>query len=221
MRQFAVLGLGQFGSAVTESLVREGCEVLVIDSDPDQVSEIKDRVTLAVEAEATDRRTMLEFLSSGIDCVIISLGPQIAASILATLYAKEAGIEEIVVKANTADHARVLELVGATQVVTPSETEARRVVTSLIRRNVVDYLPLAEGFSVSEIKAPRRFAGKTLRQLDLRRKRRIDVIAVRHAPRQGEEEGELEIIPSPDREIEQGDGLLVIGRDDDIAKIKE
>ncbi|MFO7900211.1 MAG: TrkA family potassium uptake protein [Planctomycetota bacterium] len=221
MRQFAVLGLGQFGSAVTENLIGEGCEILVIDSDPDPINEIKNRVTTAVVAEATDRNTMLRFLSEGIDCVIISLGPQIEASILATLYAKEAGVHEIIAKANTPDHAKVLELVGATQVVTPSVAQAKRVVTSLVRRNIVDYLPLAEGFSVSEIKAPDRFVGKTLRQLDLRRKRRLDVIAVRHVAKNEGGTEELEVIPSPDREIRDGDGLLVIGRDTDIAKIKE
>ena len=203
MKQFAVLGLGQFGSAVTENLVRHGREVLVIDSDPDLINDIKGRVTSAVVAEATDRSTMLKFLGEGIDCVIISLGPRIEASILATLYAKEAGVQEIIAKANFPDHAKILELVGATQVVTPSEAQAQRVVTSLVRPNVVDYLPLAEGFSVSEIKAPRAFVGATLRQLDLRRKKRLDVI------------------PSPDRLIHEGDALLVIGRDIDIAKLKE
>ncbi len=220
LRQFAVLGLGQFGSAVTENLLKHGAEVLVIDSDSDMINDVKNRVTTAVVAEATDRSTMLRFLSNDIDCVIISLGPDIEASILATLYAKEAGVKEIIVKANSADHAKVLELVGATQVVQPSAAEAKRVVTSLVRPNVLDYLPLADGFSVSEIKAPKAFVGSTLRQLDLRKKRRLDVIAIR-GPSTGGEEGELEVIPSPDRAIRDGDALLIIGCDSDIEKIKE
>ncbi len=207
--------------AVTDNLLRHGCEVLVIDSDPDLVNEVKSRVTTAVVAEATDRTTMLKFLSEGIDCVIISLGPQIEASILATLYAKEAGVKEIVVKANSPDHAKVLEKVGATQVVRPSEEQAKRVVRSLVRPNVLDYLPLADDFSVSEILAPKGFVGSTLRQLDLRRRMRVDVIALRHGANRGDDTGELEIIPSPDRVISEGDALLVIGRDSDIAKIKE
>jgi trk system potassium uptake protein TrkA len=215
-----VLGLGQFGAAVTENLLKHGAEVLVIDSDPDLINDIKSRVTTAVVAEATDRSTMLRFLSTGIDCVIISLGPQIEASILATLYAKEAGVKEIISKANSADHAKVLELVGATQVVQPSAAEAQRVVTSLVRPNILDYLPLAEGFSVSELKAPKAFIGNTLRQLDLRKKRRLDVIAIRSAAGK-DEEGELDVIPSPDRIIREGDTLLIIGRDSDIDKIKE
>lgn len=221
LRQFAVLGLGQFGSAVTENLVRHGCEVLVIDSDADLISEVKSRVTCAIEAEATDRTTMLRFLSDGIDCVIISLGPQIEASILATLYAKEAGVKEIIVKANSPDHGKILERVGATQVVTPSEAQAKRVVTSLVRPNVLDYLPLADGFSVSEIKAPKGFVGSTLRQLNLRKEMRLDVIAIRTGGNAPGETGELEVVPSPDRVIQQGDALLVIGRDSDIARIKE
>jgi trk system potassium uptake protein TrkA len=221
VRQFAVLGLGQFGSAVTENLLKHGCEVLVIDSDADLIDEIKGRVTTAIVGEATDRSTMLKFLSEGIDCVIISLGPQIEASVLATFYAKEAGVKEIIAKANSRDHAKILELVGASQVVTPSEAQAKRMVTSLVRPNVLDYLPLAEGFSVSELKAPRGFVGKTLRQLDLRKKMRLDVIAIRRGADGADESGELEVIPSPDREIQDGDGLLIIGRDKDIVKIKE
>jgi trk system potassium uptake protein TrkA len=221
VRQFAVLGLGQFGSAVTENLLEHGREVLVVDSDPDRISEIKQRVTTAVVGEATDRSTMLKFLSKEIDCVIISLGPQIEASVLATFYAKEAGVGHIIAKANSTDHAEILALVGASQVVTPSEAEAKRVVTSLVRPNVVDYLPLAEGFSVSEIRAPKGFVGSTLRQLDLRKKNRLDVIAIRHGADQADESGELEVIPSPDRLIQDGDALLIIGRDSDIAKIKD
>jgi len=217
VKQFAVLGLGQFGSAVTDNLLRYGCEVLVVDSDPDLVGEIKSRVTTAVVGEATDRSTMLKFLGDGIDCVIISVGPRIEASILATLYAKEAGVKEIIVKANSLDHAKILRSVGATQVVSPSEEEAMRVVTSLVRPNVVDSLPLADGFSVWEVKAPKRFAGKTLRQLDLRKKMRLDVIAIRHG---AGERVELESIPSSDREIREGDTLFILGREADIAKIK-
>ena len=140
---------------------------------------------------------------------------------LATFYAKEAGVQQIIVKANSRDHAQILELVGATQVVTPSESQARRVVTSLVRPNVVDYLPLADGFSVSEIRAPKAFVNSTLRQLDLRKKMRLDVIAIRHGANAPDESGELEVIPSPDRLIQDRDALLIIGRDTDIAKIKE
>ncbi len=221
MKQFAVLGLGQFGRAVTENLLRYGCEVLVIDSDSDLVNEIKSRATTAVVGEATDRSTMVKFLGEGIDCVIISLGPQIEASVLATLYAKEAGVREIVVKANSKDHAKILDRVGATQVVSPSEEQAKRVVASLVRPNVLDSLPLADGFSVWGIKAPSQFVGKTLRQLDLRREMRLDVIAIRHGAATADESGELESIPSADREIRAGDTLFIVGRENDIAKIKE
>jgi trk system potassium uptake protein TrkA len=221
LQQFAVLGLGQFGLAVTESLLRHGCEVLVIDSDADRVNDVKSQVHSAVVAEATDRSTMLKFLKEGIDCVIISLGPQIEASVLATFYAKQAEVGEIVVKANSPDHGRILQLVGATHVVTPSEEMARRVVSSLVRPNVVDYLPLADGFSISELRAPARFVGKTLRQLNLRKERRLEVIAIRRAGENPGDSGELEVIPSPDGEIGDGDALLMIGRDADIEKIRQ
>lgn len=221
MKQFAVLGLGQFGSAVTENLLRYDCEVLVIDSDPDRINEVKGQVTTAVIGEATDRATMVKFMGEGIDCVIISLGPRIEASVLATLYAKEAGVKEILVKANSRDHAKILESVGATQIVSPSEEQAKRVATRLVRPNVLDSLPLADGFSVWGIKAPSQFVGKTLQQLDLRKEMRLDVIAIRHGGNAAGDSGELESIPAADREIRVGDTLFIVGREDDIAKIKE
>ncbi len=221
MKQFAVLGLGQFGAAVTENLLRYGCEVLVIDSDVDRINEIKGKVTTAVIGEATDRGTMVKFMGEEIDCVIISLGPQIEASVLATLYAKEAGVKEIIVKANSRDHAKILESVGATQVVSPSEEQAQRVVTRLVRPNVLDSLPIADGFSVWGIKAPSQFVGKTLQQLDLRKKLRLDVIAIRHGGNAGGDSGELESIPAADREIRVGDTLFIVGRENDIAEIKD
>lgn len=221
MKQFAVLGLGQFGSAVTENLLRYDCEVLVIDSDTDRINEVKGKVTTAVIGEATDRATMVKFMGEGIDCVIISLGPQIEASVLATLYAKEAGVKEILVKANSRDHAKILESVGATQIVSPSEEQAQRVVTRLVRPNVLDSLPLADGFSVWGMKAPSQFVGKTLQQLDLRKEMRLDVIAIRHGGNAAGDSGELECIPAADREIRVGDTLFIVGRENDIAKIKE
>ena len=221
MKQFAVLGLGQFGAAVVENLLRYDCEVLVIDSDTDRINEIKGKVTTAVIGEATDRATMVKFMGEEIDCVIISLGPQIEASVLATLYAKEAGVKEIVVKANSRDHAKILESVGATQIVSPSEEQAQRVVTRLVRPNVLDSLPLADGFSVWGMKAPSQFVGKTLRQLDLRKQMRLDVIAIRHGGNAAGDSGELESIPAADREIRVGDTLFIVGRESDIAKIKE
>ena len=218
METFAVLGLGQFGMTVALALVAEGKEVMVVDADRDKVNDIKDRVASAVVADASDRSVAEKFLSEEIDCVIISLGQTSEAAILATLYAKELGVRHIIGKANSPDHGKILAMVGATQVVHPSEAQARRLVSSLVRPNIVEYLPLVEGYSVVEVKAPEAFAGRSLKDLNLRSEYRIEVIGIKSS---GGRQDQLNIIPSADQEIPTGSSLLVIGLDEDIERLQK
>jgi len=213
MDTFAVLGLGQFGMTAALALVNEGKEVMVVDTERDKVNEIKDRVASAVVADCSDRSVAEKFLSEEIDCAIISLGQRSEAGILSTLYAKELGVKHIVVKANSIDHGKILAMVGATQVVHPSEAQARRLVSSLVRPNIVEYLPLVEGYSVVEIKTPEGFVGKSLKDLNLRHDYMVDVIGVKSG-------GGLNIIPSADEELPAGSSLLVIGLDGDIERLQ-
>ena len=220
MDTFAVLGLGQFGMTAAMALVAEGKEVMAVDTDRDRINDVKDRVASAVVADASDRSVAEKFLSEDIDCVIISLGQRSDAAILATLYAKELGVRHVIAKANSPDHGKILAMVGATQVVHPSEAQARRLVSSLVRPNIVEYLPLVEGYSVVEIKAPDRFVGKSLKELNLRQEYRIEVIGIK-SPGGGRQNGKLNIIPSADEELPAGSSMLVIGLDADIERLQE
>ena len=220
METFAVLGLGQFGMTAALALVEAGKEVMVVDSDREKINAIKDRVVSAVVADASERSVAEKFLSEEIDCVVISLGQKSEPAILATLYAKELGVKHVIARANSPDHAKILSMVGASQVVHPSEAQARRLVNSLVRPNIVEYLPVVEGYSLVDVKTPEPFVGKSLRDLNIRKDYRVDVIGIKN-PGTGKENGQVDIIPSAETELPAGSSLLIFGRNEDIAKLQE
>lgn len=220
MQQVAVLGLGQFGNAVARALAPHA-EVLAIDADQAKVDAVKDEVTSAVVLNVTDRTTLEHFVKKSIDCIIVSLGDSLESAVLAVLYAREIGIERIVVKSNSPDHGRILELVGATQVIFPEVAQAERLARQLVRPNLLDYLPLTEGFSIGEVKAPESFEGKTLVETNLRKNYGLSVIAIRRRPEPGQKEGKIEVELTAETRIAPGDTLIVIGRDKYIAKLQE
>lgn len=221
MKQVAVIGLGQFGRAAAEALAAH-CEVLAMDRQEEKVDAIKDAVTQAVSLDVTDRTTLEHFLKSSIDCVIISLGDDLESAVLATLYAREIGVERIIVKSNSPDHSKILSLVGATQVVFPEEAQAKRLARTLIKPNLLDYVPLTEGYSISEVAAPATFEGKTLKELDLRNRYGVSAIAIRHkSDTRRTDRPQIAINLSASTVIEPGDVLIVIGPDNQIARLQD
>jgi len=219
MKNFAVLGLGQFGFSMALCLMEHNCEVLAIDRDPDKVEEIKDDVTMAVIGNVADRATFDRFITTDIDCVVIGLGKSIQDSVLATLYSVETGVKNIIAKAATRDHGKILTYIGATRVVYPSMEIAKRLATSLVNPNLLDYLPIHEGYSLMEIALPEKFENKTLRELDVRNKYGIMVIAIKENAPEGGGEESLRMFPSPDRRLQKSARLIVVGRDEDIRKL--
>ena len=142
-------------------------------------------------------------------------------SVLATLYAREIGIPRIIVKCNSLDHGKVLSQVGATQVVYPEVDQAVRLARTLVRPNILDYIPLTEGYSISEVKTPGGFAGKTLQELNLTKRYGVTVIALRHLVTEGQKtEMKINASLSAETTIEPQDVMIVIGRDLQIAKLQ-
>ncbi len=146
---------------------------------------------------------------------MVSLGDRIDASIMVTLHLKELGAERIVVKAVSEDHRKVLEMVGATEVVFPEMDKAIKTAKTLSFPNALDYLPLAPGFSIVEIAPPKAFIGKTLAELDLRNKYHVQVIAVRELI-----PDRINLVPKADCVIKDSDIMVILGRDEDLNKIK-
>ncbi len=215
MKRVIVVGLGIFGLNIARGLFENGFEVIAIDKNKDLVNHMRDFSTKAVVADATDK-DLLEMI--GIqpdDIVIISFGEDLAASTLLTLHLKEMKVKDIIVKAPNEDHKRILEKVGATEVIIPEKEMAARVAKSLIAPNVLDYLPVSEDFNICEVAPPAAFLGKTIGELRLRGKYHIEVIAIRDVL-----SDRIQLVPRADFVIKDSDILIVIGKEQDIQKIQ-
>jgi trk system potassium uptake protein TrkA len=215
MKRVVVIGLGIFGFNIAKDLYENGMEVIAVDKDKEVVQKIKDFSTKAVLADGTDKEVMESIGIQEDDIVIISFGENLAASTLITLHLKEMKVRNIIVKAPNEDHKRVLEKVGATEVIIPEREMADKVAKSIISPNILDYIPLSEDYTISEIVPPASFMGKTIGELHLRTKHHIEVIAVRETLPE-----RLTMVPRAEFVIKDSDVLVVIGKEKDIQKIK-
>ena len=215
MKEFAVIGLGNFGATVAYSLAELKCKVTAVDIDKSRVQELQDVVHAAIVADATEQHFLQNLEVPSFDCVVVSTGSDSHAAILITLYLKELGAKKIVVKANSADHAKILLKVGATQAIIPEEQMAVKVAHSLAQGNVVDFLPLAADFVVAEIEAPESFVGRSLMDLALRSQYGLQVVAVK-----GKLSGRLELAPPGGYTVQEDDVLIVLGRVEDVDRIR-
>jgi len=215
MKRVVVIGLGIFGFNIAKDLYENGIEVIAIDKNKDIIQKIKDFSTKAILADGTDKEVIESIGIQGDDIVIISFGEDLAASTLITLHLKEMKIKNIIVKAPNEDHKRVLEKVGATQVIIPEREMADKVAKGIVSPNVLDYIPLSEDYTISEIAPPASFMGKTIGELHLRTKYHVEVIAVREML-----PDRVRMVPRADFVIKDSDVLVVIGKEEDIQKIK-
>ncbi len=212
-RQFAVIGLGRFGRSVALTLAEMGCEVLGLDLEEDVVQEMMNCLTHVVQADATDEETLRSLGLRNFDVVVVGIGQDIQSSILATLMLKELGVGNVVAKAQTEAHGKVLARVGADRVVFPERDMGARVAHSLVSANVLDQIELSPDYTIMEIVAGEKLATKTLRQLDLRAKYGLNVMAIRKGD-------EVIVSPRADESIAADDVLVVIGRDDAIRRLE-
>jgi trk system potassium uptake protein TrkA len=215
MKRVVVIGLGIFGFNIAKDLYENGIEVIAVDKDKEVVQKIRDFSTKAVLADGTDKEVMESIGIQEDDIVIISFGENLAASTLITLHLKEMKVRNIIVKAPNEDHKRVLEKVGATEVIIPEREMADKVAKSIISPNILDYIPLSEDYTISEIVPPASFMGKTIGELHLRTRHHIEVIAVRETLPE-----RLTMVPRAEFVIKDSDVLVVIGKEKDIQKIK-
>lgn len=212
--KFAVIGLGSFGSYVAKTLYEKRNEVLAVDKNKEKIEEVKSFVSHAVSMDAADKENLQALGIQDMDVVVVSLGPEMESSILTVLYLHEIGIKRIVAKALTEDHAKVLEAVGATEVIYPEKDMAIKAALKLSNPNILEYLPLISGFGIEEIAPPEKFIGKSLRELDLRNKYGVQVIAIREIIPE-----KTTFIPKADFVIKDSDILIIMGEEKQLAKI--
>ena len=215
MKRVVVIGLGIFGFNIVKDLYENGLEVVAIDKNKEIVQKIRDFSTKAILADGMDKEVLESIGIQEDDVVIVSFGEDLAAATLITLHLKEMKVKTIIVEAPNEDHKRVLEKVGATEVVIPERAMADKVAKSLISPNVLDYIPLSEDYTISELVPPASFFGKTIGELHLRSKHHIEVIAIREMMPE-----RLTMVPRAEFVIKDSDVLVVIGKEKDIQKIK-
>lgn len=215
MKQFIVIGIGRFGEAVAETLNELGHEVLVIDTDEEAIQKISDKVTHAVTADATDENVLKSFGVRNFDVAVVAIGSDIQSSIMTTLMLKELGVRYVVAKAQSELHARVLMRIGADKIVFPERDMGERVAHNLISSNILDYIELSEEHSIIEYAVPESWIGKELRDINMRVRYGVTVVAIRNL-----NDEKINISPKADNEIKEGDIMIVIGSNYDLKKLE-
>jgi len=236
--QIAVIGMGIFGREVAISLAKRGFSVLAIDQDPEIIETLKDEVTRSLIMDATNERALLEAKIDGMAIVVNAIGTRhIENSILTTALLRQLNVPRIVARATNKLHEQILRQVGANEVINPEREMGRKIAHQIARPGLREVLSLAEGVCVAELPVPRSFVGKTLEQLDVRKKYHITVIGVQRVrlvqtPKNGAAETEtfqedlldgnrrmiLDVSPRQDTFLED-DELIVIGHEEDVNRL--
>ncbi len=213
MKRFVVVGLGNFGASVAESLHFTKHEVVAVDASEDAVDRIAPHVTRAAVGDGRNLQVLERAGAKGADAGVVSTGDDITASILASLALKDLGVREVYVKVVSIDHARVMEKLGVTETIFPERESGHRLATRIMSTAILNYVRLGTGFSVQEMAVPDSWMGHSLRDLELPRVHGINVVAVHDVLTD-----EMIPVPDPDAKLKDSDTLLVAGKDEDLAR---
>ncbi|GAB3800107.1 potassium channel family protein [Virgibacillus kimchii] len=213
-RDYAVIGLGRFGGSIVRELSMEGMDVMAIDIDEEKVNKFKNIASYSVIADSTDEDTLKDLGIKNIDHVIVAIGENIQASILTTVILTDLGIKNITVKAQNEYHEKILNKIGANQVVHPERDMGKRLAHNIISSNILDYLELSDDHSIVEVKAGKRLLGKTLGELDIRARFGCNIVAIK-------EPDDMNVSPGADHVVNKEDILIVIGSDKDISRFEK
>lgn len=225
-RQFAVIGLGNFGSQLAVELARRGAEVLAVDERADRLDEVKDDVAHVVRLNATDKDALVEQRLADLDAVVVSFGEDFEAALLTVLHLKELGVRRIVVRATSARHEKILRHLGIEEVVLPISEAVTRLSTTLMLEGVVSSFSLSEDDDVAELPAPDALIGRKVGQVDFPSEHGVLLVTIRRLVREKslfgmvdrDVERILGLVP-PETEIERGDCLIVFGPKKAIGRL--
>lgn len=213
VRRFVIVGLGNFGSGLVEMLHALGHDVIAVDRNEEKVDRMRPFATRAVVMDATDARALERIGAATADAAVVSLGTDLAASVLAVLALQEIGIEEIYAKAISADHATILDRLGVTEVIRPERETAFRLARRLSLR-LLNYMPIAAGYSIQELATPDSFIGKTLLELKLPQRYSVAIVAIHDVLRD-----EIHVVPPADYVLKDSDTLTVVGSDEALGRL--
>ena len=214
MKRFVIIGLGNFGSSVAEALFAKGHEVIAIDPDERSVDRIAPHVSRAAVGDGRDVQVLEKVGAKGADAGVVSTGDDVTASILATMSLHDVNVRDVFVKVISRDHARVMERMGVTESIFPERESALALGARMSGAGLLNYVRLGSGFSLQEMALPQSWNGETLRQLELRTRFNISVIAIHDVLTD-----KIDPAPNPDSALKESDTLLVAGKDEDLARV--
>ena len=212
-KQYIVVGLGRFGRAIAETLCQDGAEVLGVDRRMDVVERLRDELTQTIQMDAMDRDALETLGVRDFDIVFVTMGSDIRASGTIVLLLKELGARRIIAKAHDEFHGRMLEKLGADQVLLPERDMGRRVAHSLVSGNVIEFMELSTQYSMAEIRPKPEWVGKTLKELAMRSSMEINVVAIRNGDA-------VNAMPQPETRISEGDVMLVVISESSLALMR-
>ncbi len=212
-KSYAVFGLGRYGKSVAKELVDSGAEVIAVDSNNKIVEDLVGEFPICKCADVTDHEVIKQLGISNVDTVVIAIASDFESSVMATMLCKEAGVSQVIVKCSSEIHRTILEKVGADMVVFPEKDSGIRLAKNILSSGFLDIADISDDISIIELNAKSEWIGKSLKELELRRKHSINVIALI-------ENDNIEIAIQPDTIIKQNMQIIVIADKKEIDKIK-
>ncbi len=227
MKRFAIIGLGRFGKKLAIALTMSGAEVIAIDKDRNVVDQIRDQVTHAVRMDSTDEEALKSQNVGKVDCAVVGMGQggqAFESAIMTVVNLKNLGVKRICARAQSLTTGEVFSAVGATDVVYPENETAQRWAYKLIAPHIGEKIDFAPGYSLARIKAPKSFGNKTVKDLQLRQKYNVNLVAIkRWTDNEDKKTSQDNIVnvPMPNTIINEGDVLMIAGSDQDIARLPQ
>ena len=213
MKSFCIIGLGSFGRTLATKLAGAGCQVMVIDEYAQKVNLLADVVTDAIIGDPTNENVLRDCGVRNYDCCVNCFYENLNDSVLVTVILKELGVREVISRAGSERHKNVLLKLGADMVVFPEQDMGEKLADMLVRKNVIDYFEIHDEYAMAEVKVPKKWIGKSLMELDVRKKYNLTVISV------CDESGKLILPPVPTTPFVESDVVSVVGRKADIDKV--
>ncbi|MDY0221702.1 MAG: TrkA family potassium uptake protein [Desulfobacterium sp.] len=216
MKRFAVIGAGSFGYYVAKALYENKNEVIVIDRIKERVQAIDPHCTSAIVQDVTDIEALKGLGLEEMDAVIVSTGSNIKPSILICFHLSRMEIKRIIVKAEDDDHGEILKQLGATEIIRPGLDMAQRLALKMTSPNIIEFLPLVEDFTIAQVEPPRSFIGKSIKELDLRKRYKVNIIAIKEMVPE-----RVVMVPGADFLVKDRDILIILGKEKDLSEIRE
>jgi trk system potassium uptake protein TrkA len=220
MESIAVIGLGRFGGRLARALAQAGREVIAIDLSRESIELIRDHVTQAIALDATDEAALRSRGVHKVDVAVVGIGNDFEATVLATVTLKQLGVPRVIARAANAVSAQVLRRVGADAVVMPEDESADRWASRLIGPAVLNQIEFHEGYSIIELRLPRSWVGRSLAELGVRARFGLHVVAIKREHRDADDLRSVRIeVPGPNDPLTEGDVVVLMGKDEDLAKL--